>query len=216
MARSGTRDLSVGAMLALALIVLAVSVMAIGDSRRLFGGRTSFVVRFPTTDGLVIGSPVKMAGVQIGSVSDIKLSTDAAEPGIRVGLIVDADFSGRIREDSGAALRILQLLSGEKFVEIVPGTPDSPLLAAGGEIRPVQDPELLQQAAVAAENLNDITVSLKNLLESLESGEGLIGQMMTDPEFGRSGVDALAGSMENLRAITADLLKGEGFVGRLL
>ena len=216
MARNGTRDLSVGAMLALALIVLAVSVMAIGDGRQLFGERSSYRVRFPTTDGLVVGSPVKMAGVQIGNVSGIQLSTNPDEPGISVELVIDQDYAGRIREDSGAALRILQLLSGEKFVEIVPGSADSQPLASGGEIQPVQDPELLKQAAVAAENLNDITVSLKNLLAALESGDGLIGQMINDPQFGRSGMDALAGSMENLRAITADLLKGEGFVGRML
>lgn len=216
MARSGTRDLSVGAMLALALIVLAVSVMAIGDGRQFFGGRSLYNVTFPTTDGLVIGSPVKMAGVQIGSVSRIELSMNPQEPGIRVELNVDQNYAGRVREDSGAALRILQLLSGEKFVEIIPGTPDSELLASGGEIRPIQDPELLKQAAVAAENLNDITVSLKNLLVALESGDGLIGQMINDPQFGRSGMDALAGSMENLRALTADLLTGEGFIGRML
>ena len=58
----------------------------------------------------------------------------------------------------------------------------------GSEILSSQDPEILAQAAVAAENLNDITLSLKKILDSLESGEGLIGQMITDPEFGREGL----------------------------
>jgi phospholipid/cholesterol/gamma-HCH transport system substrate-binding protein len=40
--------------------------------------------------------------------------------------------------------------------------------------------------------------------------------MITDPEFGQDGLAALRGSLENLQMLTDDLLKGKGFVGRLL
>jgi len=216
MARRRARDLTVGVLFALALIILALTIMAVGGESRLFVRKAYYSVIFPTAEGLRAGSPVKMAGVEVGTVASIRLSTSPDTPGIEVEIGVDHAFSGRVREDSRAALRILQLLSGEKFVEIIPGSPDSPLLPEGSVIEPVQETALLEQAAVTAENLNEITISLKKILGDLESGRGLMGQMITDPEFGQKGLEALRGALENLEKLTGDLIQGRGFVGRLL
>jgi phospholipid/cholesterol/gamma-HCH transport system substrate-binding protein len=216
MAKRRSHDLAVGAMFALALIVVALTIMAVGSDSRLFANKTEFRVNFPNATGLVTGSPVKMAGVQVGTVSGVRLPRDPSKLGIEVKLGIDRVYAGRVREDSRAALRVLQLLTGEKFVEILPGSADLPALPEGSEIPPSQDIELLAQAAAAAENLNDITVSLKNILSALERGEGLMGQMISDPDFGREGLDALRGTLENVEALTGDLREGRGFVGRLL
>jgi phospholipid/cholesterol/gamma-HCH transport system substrate-binding protein len=201
---------------ALALLIVALTLMAVGTESTLFVQRVSYRVIFPDATGLVHGSPVKMSGVRVGSVEAIRLSTDPSEAGIEVQIGVDSAYAARVREDSLAALRILQMLSGEKFVEITPGSPDRPELPEGSVIEPSQDPEILQQAAVAAENLNDITVSLKNILAKMESGEGLIARMINDAEFGTQGLEAIGAAAVNLEALTARLRQNEGFVGRLL
>jgi phospholipid/cholesterol/gamma-HCH transport system substrate-binding protein len=171
---------------------------------------------FPTAEGLVVGSPAKMAGVVVGTVTDIRLSGDPSHPGIRVEVGIDETYAPRVREDSRGALRILQLLSGEKFVEITLGSPTSAQLPAGGTIPVAQQQELLAQAAVTAENLSEITVSLRNILSTLERGEGLIGKMIHDPTFGEEGLEALGRTVDNLDALTTRLRGGQGFVGRLL
>jgi phospholipid/cholesterol/gamma-HCH transport system substrate-binding protein len=216
MAKSRVRDLSVGAMFALALIIIALTIMAVGSESRLFVQKSHYSVIFPNAEGLRVGSPVKMAGVQVGAVSDVSLSTDPEKSGIEVEVGVDRAYAERVREDSRAALRILQLLSGEKFVEIIPGSPQSPLRSQGSVIEPIQAQEILEQAAVTAENLNDITISLKNILGAMEQSDGLIGQMINDPEFGQQGLAALHGSLENIRLLTSDILEGQGFAGRLI
>lgn len=216
MARRRARDLTVGAVFALALIILALTVMTVGSESSLFVKRTPFLVVFPNAAGLVSGSPVKMSGVQIGTVSEIMLSTDPGTAGIEVRVGVIPAYASRVRQDSRAALRILQLLSGEKFVEISPGSPGQPELPRGSVIEPIQDPELLAQATAAAENINDITVSLTHILSKLESGETLLGQMITDPAFGREGLEHLARTLENVRELTHGLTEGRGTLGRLL
>lgn len=216
MAKRGGRDLAVGALFSLALVILAVTIMAVGEESRLFAKKARYSVVFPSAEGLVVGSPVKMSGVVVGSVQAIRLSTDPGTTGIEVEVGIDHAFSGRVREDSSAALRILQLLSGEKFVEIIPGSSDKPPLPERSVLDTLQEQALLEQAGIAAENLNEITISLKNILEKLERGEGLIGQMITDPEFGKEGLEALRESMKNLEVITGDLRQGRGVVGRLL
>jgi phospholipid/cholesterol/gamma-HCH transport system substrate-binding protein len=216
MASARSSSMAVGAMFILGLLIIAVTIMAVGQDSRLFSQKSKFRVVFPTTDGLMVGSPVKIAGVQVGTVLAVRLPTDPSQSGIEVEVGVDVLYSERIREDSTAALRILQLLTGEKFVEIMAGSAEVPPMADGSAIPSSQDPEILAQAAVAAENLNDITISLKAILDSLESGEGLIGQMITDPEFGREGLEALYGTMSNLQRLTTDMTEGRGFISRLL
>ena len=216
MARRAGRDLAVGALFSLALVVLAATILAVGEGARLFAKKAYYSVIFPSADGLVQGSPVKMSGVVVGSVTAIRLSTDPGMTGIEVQIGVDRTLAPRIREDSRAALRILQLLSGEKFVEIIPGSPDRPLLPEHSVIETLQAQALLEQAAVTAENLNEITISLRNILSKLESGEGLMGKMIGDPEFGQEALEALGRTFVQLEAITADLEQGRGTIGRLL
>jgi len=216
MARRAGRDLAVGALFSLALVVLAATIMAVGEGSRLFADKAYYSVIFPSAEGLVQGSPVKMSGVVVGSVTAIRLSTDPGTTGIEVEIGIDRAFVERIREDSRAALRILQLLSGEKFVEVIPGSPERELLPERSVIETLQAQALLEQAAVTAENLNEITISLRNILSKLESGEGLIGQMISDPEFGKEALEALGQAFLHLESITADLRQGRGLMGRLL
>jgi len=216
MPKRGGRDLAVGALFSLALVVVAVTIMAVGGESRLFSKKARYSVIFPSAEGLVVGSPVKMSGVVVGSVQAIRLSTDPGTTGIEVEVGIDHAFSGRVRQDSRAGLRILQLLSGEKFVEIVPGSSDKEPPRERSDLDTVQEQARLEQAGIAAENMNEIAISLKNILDKLERGEGLIGQMITDPEFGQEGLEALRESMKNLEVITGDLRRGRGVVGRLL
>jgi len=216
MPRRGGRDLAVGVVFSLALVILALSVMAVGEGSRLFAEKNHYRVLFQAADGLVVGSPVKMSGVVVGSVTRIRLSTDPGQTGIEVDVGVDRAFAQRIREDSRAALRILQLLSGEKYVEIIPGSPEREWLPEHSMIQPAEQQALLEQAAVTAENLSEITVSLRNILARLESGEGLMGQMITDPEFGREALEALGRAFQNIEVISADLREGRGVMGRVL
>ncbi len=215
MARAAGRDFAVGAMFALAMLVLALAVMAVGGETGWLFDRVGYFVTFPNTDGLLVGAPVRMAGVQIGTVSGIQLSPDPSDSGIRVDVAVDVAYAPRVREDSRATLRILQLLTNEKFVEILPGSTGS-VLAPGSRIERQEETGVLERSQVIAEDLGEITVALKSILGRLEQGDGLLGQMLSDPDFGRKGLDALGRTLENTERLTSDLLAGKGLVGRLL
>lgn len=223
MAEPRGQDVAVGAMFALALVVLALGIMAVGEESRLFSSKAQYLVLFPNADGLRVGSPVKMAGVQIGTVTSISLPTAPTEHGIEVVLGIDRAYVPRIREDSAAGMRILLYLSGEKYVEVSAGSPQAELLPEGSRIPLMEQNELFAQGEAIAENLTDITVSLKNILEKLEEGEGVLGQMLTDPEFGKEGLASLRSTLDNLALVTGDLTRGrapgysgEGVAGRLI
>ena len=216
MSKRPARDLSVGALAALALLVVGVTIMSVGGQSRLFSSKAHFRVVFPNTEGLRVGSPVKIAGVQVGTVTGIHLPTDPRAEGIEAVLGVESVYAVRVREDSRAALRYLQWLSGEKYVEVTPGDPVRPILSEETMIPVVAEQPFLQQGADIAENLNEITISLKGILGPLEEGKGLLGQAIHDPEFGKESLAYLKTTLANLDVLTRRLRDGEGLAGKLL
>lgn len=93
MAKRRSRDLTVGLVFALGLAVFAIAIMTVGGESRFFASKRYFRVVFPNVDGLTIGSPVKMSGVQVGTVSGIRLPTDPEAQGIQVEIGVDEAFA---------------------------------------------------------------------------------------------------------------------------
>jgi phospholipid/cholesterol/gamma-HCH transport system substrate-binding protein len=173
-------------------------------------------VSFPTTEGLRVGSPVKIAGVQVGTVTALHLPTDPRATGIEAEMGIESAYAIRVRENSVASIRYLQWLSGEKYVEVTAGDSSRAILPDGSAIPVVSEQPFLQRGADIAENLNEITLALKNILEPLEAGKGLLGQAIHDPEFGQESLAYLKGTLENLEVLTGRLRNGEGFAGRML
>jgi phospholipid/cholesterol/gamma-HCH transport system substrate-binding protein len=135
--RRSALDLSVGVFLIIGL--LAVAWLSINLGRvDLLGGR-NYVVNadFPSVGGLKVGSPVEIAGVQIGSVNGILLVEDQARVvmSIRPGVTLN--------DDSIASIKTKGLI-GEKYIRISPGGSDRPI-PPNGKIREVEPPVDLEE-----------------------------------------------------------------------
>ena len=111
------------------------------------------------------GSPVRIAGVDAGSVSGVS-ATGAAS---KVKFTVNHDALP-IHKDATIRIRDRLFLEGSYYLELDPGTPSAPAIADGGEIplsqtsSPVQFYSVLSTFDVAART------SLTNLLNSLSQG----------------------------------------------
>jgi phospholipid/cholesterol/gamma-HCH transport system substrate-binding protein len=111
-----TREARIGIFVGIAFLILAVFIFVVGDLATLFrkpGYPLS--AEFPTAAGLEKKAAVKMAGVEIGLVKDIRLS------GRKALVVMDIDAGIKIPKDSEVTFSMAGLL-GEKTVEIVPGT----------------------------------------------------------------------------------------------
>ncbi|HEX4823355.1 MAG TPA: MlaD family protein [Candidatus Polarisedimenticolaceae bacterium] len=216
MPRVGSREATVGTFVALALIVFAAGVLAVGGESRLFSRQATYRAVFPDTDGLLQGSPVKMGGVHIGTVTELKLPTDPGAAGVEVSLSVRRVYASRVRQGSEASLRFLQYLSGEKYVELTPGDPNQPAIPPGDLLPTAPGSRIFEQGEDIADNLNAITISLKQILEPLQRGEGLLGQVIQNPDFGKEGMRKIEVTLSNIEDLTTKMKNGEGTVGRLL
>lgn len=93
--------LAIGSFLAGALILLTVGIMIFGGND-FFKHKKNYVIFFDSAlNGLNIGAPVKLQGVQIGNVKEISLEMDAATGRIFKPVVIEIEpellrnFSGR-------------------------------------------------------------------------------------------------------------------------
>ncbi len=143
-------------------------------------------VYFDSVSGLEKKALVKIAGVDVGWVEDIKLKGTKAEVvlWIREGV--------KIPKDATAVIRTMGLM-GEKYIEIVGGTGAKGYVAAGGTlgegVSPADVDYLVAQLSDVAKDLKAVTRSLRNSIGT-EEGERDIRE-----------------TLANLRELTSNLAK---------
>ncbi len=125
---------------------------------------------FKSANSIRAGSPVRIAGVEVGKVKEVKPEegTDAAIVVLQIdddGLPLHADATAKIRP------RIF--LEGNFFVDLKSGSPSAPELEDGGTLKvtqtatPVQLDEVL--TALQSDTRQDLKVLLKELSIALNS-----------------------------------------------
>jgi len=212
------RDLRVGALALAALVLLAVAILTIGQRQQVFVRHTRYQTSFANVTGLQTGAAVRLSGVDVGFVEEIELSTDADQTRITVRFSVDADYTERIREDSEVSIKTIGLL-GDKYLEVRAGSPASPRVLEGGRVRgrdPAEVAEFVASGEDLIENLISISASLKVILNRIEAGEGLLGELTKTPEEGEPFSVVAQSTVTELRAILQKVNAGEGLLGRMV
>ena len=212
------REVKVGLLVVAAFVILGIAVFLVSDRRNLFALKNHYYIQFETVLGLAPGSPTQLNGVTVGSVQKVVLPESVDEEMLTVWINVDRRYGDRVREDSTARIKTLGLL-GDKFIEISSGTADSPLIPSGGYIpaaAPTDVEKLLATGGDAVQNTVAISYSLRNILARMEAGEGLLGELLTDSEAGRTAKQGLVAIMEAVRDITLQIHSGQGTVGQLI
>jgi paraquat-inducible protein B len=191
----------VGAFVLGAVALLVAGVVVFG-SGALFKSTVPFVLSFTgSVNGLAIGAPVKFKGVEVGSVTDIRLSLNADEtdegPRTRVPVLIEIDadrvFARGVRVDIGdpaitkrlidaglrAQLNAQSFVTGLLFVEL-DFHPDTDAVFAFPPDFQIQEiptvPNVFEQAQTAlAEIISDLEkLDLQRLFDAVaETVEGI-------------------------------------------
>ena len=163
------REVKIGIFLTIAMLIIAAFIFVVGDLSTLFTkSGYEILVYFSSATGLEKRTGVRLAGVKIGYVKDIRLKDTQAE------VVLNIDPSVEIRTDSQATLAALGLL-GEKYIEIIPGT-SGPICQPGGTIDAIPPMGLEQlgtELAAVSGEIKETGRVLRDLLSSEESRTNL-------------------------------------------
>ncbi|MBI4465465.1 MAG: MCE family protein [Acidobacteria bacterium] len=208
-------QLKVGLISASSLVLLAAVIFLITGQTGLFTETMMLRTYSPDAGGLKVGGPVRLAGVDVGSVQRVALSgrPDPAEA-VEIVMEINRRYSPDVREDSDALIAAEGLL-GERYVNISKGTPTTPQISPGGMVpfrHTAEFSELVGGSRDLLDNLNVLTVRLNSIVGTIESGQGTIGKLIHDDSLVRRA-EATVSSAEKL---FADISGGKGSLGRLV
>ncbi len=230
-------EFRVGIFVSLALVVGSLVVFAIGSRSSMFVSRIDYRAIFANVDGLRPGSPVRMAGIDVGTVDDVHFLPDGR---CEVILRIRESESRFITAESVATIGSKGLL-GDKLVDVTPGSGDPippngeiPTGAAGGLFAAAGT--AMQSAGPAIENVRLFTETLANeqfrddlrsiaaniaeITRMVREDDGTIHRLLSDPEMAdrvegtlgsvQVATSELAATARNIRSITTEIQRGDG------
>jgi phospholipid/cholesterol/gamma-HCH transport system substrate-binding protein len=220
-----------------ALTITALTIFTLTGSRGFFWEQYNLKTRFDNVAGLRPGSPVRVAGYEVGQVTDVQFVGDKVD----VTMEINKRQRERITTGSVAKLGSVSLL-GESAVDITASTRGTPI--ADWDYVPQGRPTALlsdvtDQASQGVEELTDVLRDVRggrgtigklmtddqlyadltkfvatagDVTRSIQQGRGSLGKLVTDPQVAQS----LETSLKNLETMTRQINSGEGSIGRLL
>jgi len=195
-------ELKIGLVSVIALVIASFLIFMVSGSGGFFWQRYSIKTVFSNIAGLKEGAPVRIAGVEVGSVTKLDFVGDKVE----VTLEVSKEQQRRITDKSVASIGSVSLL-GEGAVDINPDSSGKPI-PEWGYVKSGPAPGSLATAAeVATKGLEETTA----LLQDIRQGKGTLGKLVTDDSLYRE----LNSFVDAAESVTRGLNEGRGTLGRL-
>jgi phospholipid/cholesterol/gamma-HCH transport system substrate-binding protein len=195
-------ELKIGIVAVVAIVMASSMIFLLSGEGGFAWERYSIKTIFDNIAGLKEGAPVRVAGVEVGSVSDIQFLGERVE----VTLEISDDNRGRITTGSRAMLGSVSLL-GESAVDITPSAVGTPIPDWGYVPSSPATGSIAEVATRATAGIEEATL----LLKDIRGGRGTIGKLFTDEQVYRD-VSALVQSAER---VASQMARGQGTLGRL-
>jgi len=230
-------ELKIGIVSVVALVLAAILIFLLTGEGGPSWRRYSLKAVFSDIAGLNEGSPVRVAGVEVGSVTGIDFIGDRVE----VTFDLADRMQPRVTTRSIASLGSVSLL-GESSIDITASSQGTPIPEwgyvpsgrAAGSLTDVtrQASEGIEELTLILQELrrgrgtvgrlftdeslykdmDALVASAESVVRSVSSGRGTLGRLMNDP----AAAQALESSLKNFEAVTARIRAGEGSLGKLL
>lgn len=212
-------QLKVGLVILAAVAGLLVAIMNLNEGMGLFGRRVTFRALVEDSRGIKVGAPVRLSGVDTGNI--IHIAIDSGSGKVSLTFTVNNDIRPLLRRDASVLIRPMGLL-GDKYLELLPGTPKEPPLQDGAVLTGQAESDITGVAGSATTTLENVNHSLRDLqtiLTGLKEGKGTAGKLVSDPAL-YDHTMALLRKAETISDKTSQLLAriehGEGTLGRLV
>jgi phospholipid/cholesterol/gamma-HCH transport system substrate-binding protein len=178
-------ETKVGMLFIVGLIAVAAFAYYLGVLNP-FSRQKDLYLGFNFAGGIEVGSPVRVMGIKVGKVSEIKFDPDyrdtntGEEVKLRVKIEINRDAWPTVRKDSKFFINLAGVI-GEKFIEITPGSHSSEELQAGdfrrGEDPPRIDQLISQSYGLAGKILDMVNKNEGSISDTLDKMNSLVSNL---------------------------------------
>ena len=208
-------QLKVGIVALVAMIILGVLSFLLTGNGGIFTRMAILRTYLDDSAGMAEGSTVRLNGIAIGSIDQVRLSPGERTKGriVEISMSVKHDYLGEIPTDSKAGISASNLL-GDKYINITKGIrPDHVRDGDTLQSLSVQDiPELMAQSSLILAQFQGLLGRADAILNTVESGHGNIGKLLKDEEL-YDRVNSTAGEVQTL---ISNIQNSKGTISKLL
>jgi phospholipid/cholesterol/gamma-HCH transport system substrate-binding protein len=196
----------VGILIITAIVVLMYISMT-GGGTSIFESKITFTCYFENVNGLVKGSPVWMAGVEVGNVQSLNFDVLDTPRQVKVICRVTKRIHRYLNADARVELGTIGFL-GDKYIEVIPGLKGAKPIAPN-DIVASQDvgsaPKVFEAGEKALKDAGRVVIGFDTLLSRVNRGEGSLGQLASNDSL----YVQLTALLANLTRITASLQENQ-------
>lgn len=171
-------QLRIGIFVVIAVILLLWATFQSGAFK--LGKEEKITIGFQRIGGLEEGAIVRLNGVPVGVVRDIKLEPKSNHVAVDLG--VKTGTRARLHEGAGASITTVGFLA-ELYVELIDPNPDAPPIRSDSEIRTdiLADPAMIMNKAnMIVDTLQTLVGSLNQSGRAFAQGQGTLGRLSRD------------------------------------
>ncbi len=190
----------------LGTVILVMGIFLIGNKDLLFLETFELKAYFPTVEGLRVGAPVRLTGIDVGSVKSIEFIADTTSK-ILVTMKIRRDVQQFIKKDSRASIETEGLV-GNKVLIIYGGSGQIPAVE-DGDVLPTKTTasyaEIVEETQGILNYIKEITKEFSITLKKVNEGEGTLGQLLNDKKLYQSLDQATLTANQTMIGLTGSL-----------
>lgn len=222
------RAAMVGGFVLVGVVVFGLGLFLIGDRRLLFTSHFETATSFGKVTGLVVGTPVRLAGLIAGEVLEIRTPARPSEKFL-VRLRIREDLHALVRTDSVATIQTDGIV-GNAFVQIGMGTDEARMIGPDEllvGVDPIEFADLIKEGRdtfrlVSREFMEltgEVTKTVGGLTETIAVTKGVIADVGGELSVAAATARRVAGTVDetvgDVRGLLAGVKEGKGTVGKL-
>lgn len=178
-------QLRVGITVIVASLVLGLLLFLMSGTGGYFSKRITLASYFDNAEGLRVGAPVRLSGVDIGNVSKILIVRDRDKQltPVKIVMKVSTKYSFNLRRDTRTSLETAGVL-GETFMDMDSSQAVGPPAQDGDTLPTLTHPdfnEVVRSSQSTLQNMDALLKRADRILAFAESGKGSLGKLIYDP-----------------------------------
>jgi phospholipid/cholesterol/gamma-HCH transport system substrate-binding protein len=209
-------QLRVGLTVIVASITLAILLFLMSGTGGFFSHRIKLKSYFDNAEGLRVGAPVRLSGVDIGNVAAIRVVPDKDKQltPVEVTMKVSTKYAFDLRKDSVTSLDTAGVL-GETYLDIDSSQAIQPPAQDGDTLPTATHPDfnaVVRSSQSTLQNMDALLKRADRILAFAESGKGSLGKLIYDPTL----YNRFSQTVADFQSIVTEIAKGQGSLGQLI
>ncbi|OLE14236.1 MAG: organic solvent ABC transporter substrate-binding protein [Acidobacteria bacterium 13_1_20CM_4_56_7] len=207
-------QLKVGITVVAASVVFLALVFLMSGSGGLFTRKIVLKSYFFDAQGVRVGAPVRLSGVDIGNVSQIRIVPNQPLAPVEVTMKINTKYTFNLKKDSKTLLSTAGVL-GETYINIDSSKATGAEVRDGDVLPTSEEPgyqDVMRSTQNALQNMQALLARMDRIVAFVESGQGSVGKLIYDAAL----YNRINATVNDFQKLVGQVAQGQGSLGKLL